>query len=122
MAWAESWKDSLQRSADKVRINVQLIDTRTNAHLWADSYDRKLDDVFAVESEVANTIAEQLDAKLVQRISTKPPTANAAAYNAYLRGVGIEQSQTGFASLQNAPPLTRKPSNLILTLRLPGHD
>jgi TolB-like protein len=93
---------SLQRSADKVRINVQLIDTRTNAHLWANSYDRKLDDVFAVESEVANTIAEQLDAKLVQRISTKPPTANAAAYNAYLRGVGIEQSQTGFASLQNA--------------------
>ena len=93
---------SLQRSADKVRINVQLIDTRTNAHLWANSYDRKLDDVFAVESEVANTIAEQLDAKLVQRISTKPPTANAAAYSAYLRGVGIEQSQTGFASLQNA--------------------
>ena len=62
---------SLQRSADKVRVNVQLIDTRTNAHLWANSYDRKLDDVFAVETEVANAIAEQLDAKLVQRISTQ---------------------------------------------------
>ena len=62
---------SLQRSADKVRVNVQLIDTRTNAHLWASSYDRKLDDVFAVETEVANTIAQQLDAKLVQRISTQ---------------------------------------------------
>ena len=62
---------SLQRSADKVRVNVQLIDTRTNAHVWASSYDRKLDDVFAVESEVANTIAQQLDAKLVQRISTQ---------------------------------------------------
>ena len=48
---------SLQRSADKIRVNVQLIDTRTNAHLWANSYDRKLDDVFAVETEVANTIA-----------------------------------------------------------------
>ena len=55
---------------------MQLIDTRTNAHLWASSYDRKLDDVFAVETEVANTIAQQLDAKLVQRISTEPPTAN----------------------------------------------
>jgi serine/threonine protein kinase len=86
---------SLQRSADKVRVNVQLIDTRTNAHLWANSYDRKLDDVFAVETEVANTIAEQLDAKLVQRINTKPPTTNTAAYNAYLRGVGIEHSQAG---------------------------
>ena len=75
-------------------MNVQLIDTRTNAHLWANSYDRKLDDVFAVETEVANTIAQQLDAKLVQRISTKPPTANMAAYNAYLRGVGIEHSQS----------------------------
>ena len=86
---------SLQRSADKVRVNVQLIDTRTNAHLWANSYDRKLDDVFAVEAEVANSIAQQLDARLVQRISAKPPTANTAAYNAYLRGVGIEHSQAG---------------------------
>ena len=85
---------SLQRAGDKVRINVQLIDTRTNAHLWASSYDRKLDDVFAVETEVANAIAEQLDAKLVQRISTERPTLVAAAYNAYLRGVGIEQSQS----------------------------
>jgi serine/threonine protein kinase/Tfp pilus assembly protein PilF len=86
---------SLQRSAEKVRVNVQLIDTRTNAHLWANSYDRTLDDVFAVETEVANMIAEQLDAKLVQRISAKPPTTNTAAYNAYLRGVGIEHSQAG---------------------------
>ena len=85
---------SLQRSADKVRVNVQLIDTRTNAHLWANSYDRKLDDIFAVQTEIANAIAQQLDAKLVQRISTKPPTANTAAYNAYLRGVGIEHSQS----------------------------
>ena len=93
---------SLQRSADKVRVNVQLIDTRTNAHLWANSYDRKLDDVFAVESEVANSIAEQLDAKLVQKISTEPPTANMAAYNAYLRGLGIEHSQSSGTSFEDA--------------------
>ncbi len=93
---------SLQRSADKVRINVQLIDTRTNAHLWASSYDRKLDDVFAVETDVANSIAQQLDAKLVQRISTQRPTAITAAYNAYLRGVGIEQSQPGGSSFEDA--------------------
>jgi TolB-like protein/Flp pilus assembly protein TadD len=93
---------SLQRSADKVRVNVQLIDTRSNAHLWANSYDRKLDDVFAVETEVANVIAQQLDAKLVQRISTRPPTANTAAYNAYLRGVGIEHSQSGGLSNEEA--------------------
>jgi tetratricopeptide (TPR) repeat protein len=85
---------SLQRSADKIRVNVQLIDTRSNAHVWASSYDRKLDDVFAVETEIANTIAQQLDATLVQRISTKRPTANPAAYNAYLRGLGIEHSQS----------------------------
>jgi serine/threonine protein kinase/Flp pilus assembly protein TadD len=85
---------SLQRSGDKVRVNVQLIDTRTNTHLWASSYDRKLDDVFGVETEIANTIAEQLDAKLAQRISRERPTQIVAAYNAYLRGVGIEQSQS----------------------------
>jgi serine/threonine protein kinase len=93
---------SLQRAADKIRVNVQLIDTRTNAHLWANSYDRKLDDVFAVETEVANTIAQQLDANLVQKISTKPPTANMAAYNAYLRGLGIEHSQSSGTSFEDA--------------------
>ena len=93
---------SLQRSADKVRVNVQLIDTRTNAHLWASSYDRKLDDVFAVETDIANAIAQQLDAKLVQRISTQRPTAITAAYNAYLRGVGIEHSQSSGSSFEDA--------------------
>jgi TolB-like protein/Tfp pilus assembly protein PilF len=93
---------SLQRLADTVRVNVQLIDTRSNAHLWAKSYDRTLDDIFTVETEVANAIAEQLDATLVQRISTKSPTANTAAYNAYLRGLGIEHGQSGISSYQNA--------------------
>ena len=93
---------SVQRSGDKVRINVQLIDTRTNAHLWASSYDRKLDDVFGVETEVANIIAQQLDANLVQRISTQRPTAIAAAYHVYLRGVGIEHSQSNGSSFEDA--------------------
>ena len=93
---------SLQRSADEIRVNVQLIDTRTNTHLWASSYDRNLDDVFAVESEVANTIAQQLDARLAQRITTQPPTTNMAAYNAYLRGLGIEQGQSNIPSFQSA--------------------
>ena len=93
---------SLQRSGDKVRVNVQLIDTRTNTHLWASSYDRNLADVFAVETEVANTIAQQLDQRLVQRISTKSPTAYMAAYNAYLRGIGIEHSQSGPSSIEDS--------------------
>jgi serine/threonine protein kinase/Tfp pilus assembly protein PilF len=93
---------SLQRSADKVRVNVQLIDTRTNTHLWASSYDRKLDDIFAVESEVANAIAQQMDERLVQKISAKPPTANMAAYTAYLRGLGIEHSQSSGTSFEDA--------------------
>ena len=93
---------SLQRSAEKVRINVQLIDTRSNAHLWANSYDRRVDDVLGIETEIATSIATQLDATLGDKISTKPPTANLAAYNAYLRGVGIEHSQANRTSFEEA--------------------
>ena len=93
---------SLQRSADVVRINVQLIDARTNTHLWASSYDRKLDDIFGVETEVANAIAEQLDQRLVQKISANPLTTNVAAYNAYLRGVGIEHSHANRTAFEDA--------------------
>jgi DNA-binding NtrC family response regulator/serine/threonine protein kinase len=93
---------SVQRELDTLRVNVQLIDTRTNAHLWANTYDRNIDDVFAVESEVATAVAQQLDAKLVSRVSTQPPTQIAAAYNAYLRGLGIEQGQSNIHSFQDA--------------------
>ena len=82
---------SVQRAAGKVRVNVQLIDPRTDAHLWANTYDQLLDDSFAVETEIANAVAQQLDSKLVQRISGDRPTSNAAAYDAYLRGVAIER-------------------------------
>ena len=93
---------SVQIAADKVRVNVQLIDARTDTHLWAKTYDRNFDDAFAVETEVANGVAQQLDSKLAERIRSERPTANTAAYNAYLRGVGIEHGQANLSSWQSA--------------------
>ena len=93
---------SVQIAADKVRVNVQLIDARTDTQLWAKTYDRTFDDAFAVETEVANAVAQQLDSKLVQRIRSDQPAANPAAYNAYLRGIGIEHDQSSSSSSQEA--------------------
>jgi TolB-like protein/class 3 adenylate cyclase/Tfp pilus assembly protein PilF len=80
----------VQKSADAVRVNVQLIKAANDSHLWADTFDRKLTDIFSVESEVAKAIADQLRAKLTgqeeQVIATKP-TDNTEAYDAYLRGL-----------------------------------
>src|SRR5262249_22919740 len=84
---------SVQRSADQVRVNVQLIKAATDTHLWADTFDRKLTDVFAVESEVAKAIAEALQAKLTggeQQALAVKPTNNSEAYDAYLRGLAFE--------------------------------
>jgi serine/threonine protein kinase/Tfp pilus assembly protein PilF len=81
---------SVQKAADQVRVNVQLVNAQTDSHLWADSYDRKLTDIFAVESEVAKAVADQLQATLSgqekQAIAAKP-TDNPEAYDAYLRGL-----------------------------------
>jgi TolB-like protein/Tfp pilus assembly protein PilF len=80
---------SVQKSADQVRVNVQLINALTEAHLWADTYDRKLVDIFAVESEIARTIADTLNAKLTGaevRAIAKRPTENPEAHQLYLRG------------------------------------
>jgi TolB-like protein len=80
---------SVQRSADAVRVNVQLIKAETDAHLWADTFDRKLTDVFKIESEIAKTIAETLRAKLtgaeLNAIATRP-TDDPVAYQFYLKG------------------------------------
>jgi TolB-like protein/Tfp pilus assembly protein PilF len=80
---------SVQKSNDQVRVNVQLINALTDTHLWAEIYDRKLTDIFAVESDIAKTIAETLQAKLTgsekAAMSTKP-TANSEAYELYLKG------------------------------------
>ena len=80
---------SVQKANDQVRVNVQLINAITDAHLWADTYDRKLIDIFSVESEIAKTIADTLQAKLSGSEKTamsKKPTANPEAYKLYLKG------------------------------------
>src|SRR5881409_3111320 len=81
---------SVQKSADTVRVNVQLIRAANDSHLWSDTFDRKLTDVFSVESEVAKAIADQLQAKLTGReeqVIAAKPTENIEAYDAYLRGL-----------------------------------
>src|SRR5436190_4145241 len=81
---------SVQKSADAVRVNVQLIKAANDSHLWSDTSDRKLTDVFAVESEVAKAIADQLQAKLTgqeQEVIAARPTDKPEAYDAYLRGL-----------------------------------
>jgi TolB-like protein/class 3 adenylate cyclase/Tfp pilus assembly protein PilF len=88
---------SVQKVANAVHVNVQLIRAATAEHLWAESYNRKLDDVFGVEGEVANAIADQLNAKLTgaeQKAVAEKPTRNAAAYDAYLRAVAIDNAET----------------------------
>ncbi len=80
----------VQKSGDAVRVNVQLIKAATDAHLWADTFDRKLTDIFSVESEVAKAIADQLRAKLSgqeEQVIASKPTENVEAYDAYLRGL-----------------------------------
>jgi len=81
---------SVQKSGGAVRVNVQLIKAANDSHLWADTFDRKLIDIFSVESEVAKTIADQLRAKLTGReeqVIAAKPTDNLEAYDAYLRGL-----------------------------------
>jgi TolB-like protein/Tfp pilus assembly protein PilF len=81
---------SVQKSGDAVRVNVQLIKAANDSHLWADTFDRKLTDIFSVESEVAKAIADQLRAHLSGReeqVIAAKPTDNPEAYDAYLRGL-----------------------------------
>jgi TolB-like protein/Tfp pilus assembly protein PilF len=88
---------SVQKSGDTVRVNVQLIRAANDSHLWADTFDRRLTDIFSVESEVAKAIADQLRAKLTgqeeQQIVAKP-TDNPNAYDAYLRGLAYTLKTT----------------------------
>jgi len=89
---------SIQRTADAVRVNVQLVKAATNDHLWADTFDRHLTDIFAVESEIAKTIAETLRAKLSgseQNAIAARPTENTEAYQLYLRGRFFWNKRTG---------------------------
>src|SRR5436309_1755998 len=89
---------SVQKASDQVRVNVQLINALTDAHLWADTYDRKLTDIFAVETDIAKTIAETLQAKLSGSEKTamaKKPTVNPEAYELYLKGRFFWNKRTG---------------------------
>lgn len=83
---------SVQRRGDAVRVNVQLIKAATDENLWAEIYDRKMDDIFAVQSEIAIAIAQALSAKVTgneKKDLAAAPTRNAAAYDAYLRGLAF---------------------------------
>ena len=88
---------SVQRAGNRIRVNAQLIDARTDAHLWAQVYDRDLADVFAIQSEIARTIADQLQAKLSKREEAAldiKPTEDLAAYDLYLKATELGRNQT----------------------------
>jgi TolB-like protein/Tfp pilus assembly protein PilF len=90
---------SVQRSGNRVRVNVQLVDTRTDGHLWAETYDRDLADVFAIQSEIAKKIADQLQAKLSpseKGAIERPPTRDITAFDLYTRAKNL--SLTAFGS------------------------
>ena len=88
---------SVQRAGNRVRVSAQLIDARSDAHLWADHYHRPLDDVFAIQSEIAKAVADQLQAKLApaeKAAIEQAPTANIVAYDRYLRGKKFLETAT----------------------------
>src|SRR5437867_3409222 len=89
---------SVQRTADRVHVNVQLIKAASDAHLWAEAYDRQLTDIFAVESEIAKTIAETLQTKLTgseRNAIAAQPTENTEAHQLYLKGRYLWIRRTG---------------------------
>jgi len=89
---------SVQKSGEAVRVNVQLIKAANDSHLWADTFDRKLTDIFSVESEVAKAIADQLRAHLTgqeEQVIASKPTDNPEAYDAYLRGLAYTLKTAG---------------------------
>ena len=99
---------SVQRAANKVRVNAQLLDARNDAHLWAQTYDRDLADVFAIQSEIAKAIADQLQAKLSpneKKAIEQPPTTDLAAFDLYSRAKSL--LLTAAFSATNEPDLRK---------------
>jgi TolB-like protein/Tfp pilus assembly protein PilF len=89
---------SVQKANDQVRVNVQLINAMSDAHLWADTYDRKLTDIFAVESDIAKTIADTLQAKITgseKQMMSAQPTSNTEAYELYHKGKSLWEKRSG---------------------------
>ncbi|KAG0506571.1 MAG: Tetratricopeptide repeat protein [Candidatus Udaeobacter sp.] len=101
----------VQKSGDAVRVTVQLIKAANDSHLWADTFDRKLADIFSVESEVAKAIADQLQAKLTgqeEQVIAAKPTDNPEAYDAYLRGLAYNLKTQTFANAFGAQKYLRE--------------
>jgi len=97
---------SVQRSGNRVRVNAQFIDARTDRHLWGQTYDRDLADVFAIQSEIAKTIADQLQAKLSpseKNAIERPPTSDVTAFDLYTRANNL-LLQAVFSSITSALP------------------
>ena len=104
---------SVQRAANKIRVSAQLIDARTDAHLWAQTYDRDLADVFAIQSEIAKTIADQLQAKLSpneKKAIEQPPTTDLAAFDLYSRAKSLLLTRVASATFE---PDVRKAIELL---------
>ncbi len=102
---------SVQKSGDAVRVNVQLIKAASNSQLWADTFDRKLTDIFSVESEVAKAVADRLQAKLTgqeEQVIAAKPTNNPEAYDAYLRGLAYSLKVARHASFVGARKYLRE--------------
>jgi len=126
---------SVQRTANRVRVMAQLIDARTDAHLWAQTYDRDLADVFAIQSEIAKTIADQLQARLSpaeKAAIEQRPTADLAAFDLYVRATALidaePSSPTGTEDLLQAvsflgQAIDHDPAFLLAYCKLAGaHD
>ena len=120
---------SVQRAANRVRVNAQLIDARNDTHMWAETYDRELADVFAIQSEIAQTIANQLRAKLSPReeaVMHEKPTSDMVAYDLYLQATDIWRNTStssgsgGTEKMQEAVRLlddaVRRDPNFVLAL------
>jgi len=104
---------SVQRAANKIRVNAQFINTSTDAHEWAENYDRPIDDVFAIQSEIAKAIADQLQAKLSpneKKAIEQPPTTDLAAFDLYSRAKSLLLT-AGFSATQE--PDVRKAIELL---------
>jgi TolB-like protein len=126
---------SVQRAGDKVRVNAQLINARTDAHEWAENYDRPVDDVFAIQSEIAKAIADQLQAKLSpneKNAMEQPPTKDVTAFDLYSRArnhiLSTTFSAIGGQNLRSAvdllnQALARDPSFFLAQCQLAyAHD
>jgi TolB-like protein/Tfp pilus assembly protein PilF len=104
---------SVQRAANKVRVNAQLVDARNDAHLWAQTYDRDLADVFAIQSEIAKAIADQLQAKLSPSEKTaieQPPTGDVTAFELYTRAKSLRDF---FSFSAASGPTLRQSTDLL---------